>query len=179
MFLGTVSCHRGTTRVVNGTDVEPKKYPFMVRFAALVLNMNTTPFFLKIQVAICEDEVPLCGGTIIRESWILTAAHCVEEINVKALTILYGITDISNSTKNIAFVKEIIMHEKYESKSIINDISLLKLSERLHFNVKTVAKVILPPQSFEVPINDNKAAFIGWGLNAVKFYLKLFFLEFL
>ena len=48
-------------RIVGGEEAEVNEYPWMVR-----LFTTSTPFFYDI-----------CGGSLISDSWILTAAHCI------------------------------------------------------------------------------------------------------
>lgn len=110
----------------------------------------------------------MCGGTIIEENWILTAAHCVYGTSLKVLTVQYGITDISTYFQNVAFVKEVKCHKNYKVKSLDNDIALLRLTDRLKFS-DTVSKVALPSQGFQALTGYKNAVLIGWGLNKVKF----------
>ena len=47
-----------TTRIVGGQEATPHSYPF--------------------QVALFIGEGYFCGGSIISDQWILTAAHCID-----------------------------------------------------------------------------------------------------
>lgn len=109
-----------------------------------------------------------CGGTIIYCDWILTAAHCVENLIPSDFTVYYGITDLAEPDHDIALVKKIMVHEEYSpDDSYANDIALLKLHNILPCNSKSVSPVLLPSKGFEVPINKMEAILIGWGLNQV------------
>lgn len=52
-----------TPKIVNGTDADIQDFPFIVSLQ---------------HVADEETSYHSCGGTILNELWILTAAHCVE-----------------------------------------------------------------------------------------------------
>lgn len=57
--------------IFSGRTVQDGEYPFMVALGYLNSEEN-------------KDEVPIiynCGGTLITESHVLTAAHCVANIN--------------------------------------------------------------------------------------------------
>ena len=60
-----------SSRVVNGQDAAPHSWPW--------------------QVSLRKNGYHLCGGSLIRPNWIVTAAHCVySNTNPSGYTVVVG-----------------------------------------------------------------------------------------
>lgn len=155
--LSHPSCGVQNTRVVNGDQTEENEYPWMVW---LTLSWN-------------NEGSRRCGGTIIHEQWILTAAHCPFRLN-SAQNALNPPSRISVTVGahyhaqpgttggyNVEVdVNNIHLHPQYR---LPYDIALLKLVSPLTFS-ETVKPVCLAPRAW---IDDDMAGkevtLSGWG----------------
>ncbi|KAH8294048.1 hypothetical protein KR054_007729 [Drosophila jambulina] len=136
-------------RVVNGTDSTVEKYPFVVslRFS---------------------DGSHSCGGSIISQHFVMTAAHCTNGRSVDSFSVQFGVTNISSVGPNVVRVKKIIQHEEFDPwRQNANDISLLMVAEPFVFDGIHVAPVTLPALAFAVPQSNAgvQGVLIGWGYN--------------
>jgi len=121
---------------------------------------------------------PLCGGSLITEKVVLSAAHCVEakELNASDYLIGLGMYDISgfkdwtseDFRKHVIMeVEEIIIHEGY-SKSMFYDVSLLILKERARFSFE-VSPVCLPKKEEIDILEKENNIVVGFGTTHIWF----------
>ncbi|XP_013918610.1 PREDICTED: granzyme A-like [Thamnophis sirtalis] len=80
---------------------------------------HSRPFMAKIK----GSKGRLCGGTLIKPNWVLTAAHCI--ITNKTEVIL-GIHSENDTTKQVFKVNKKISHPDFDRVKKQNDIMLLQ-----------------------------------------------------
>ena len=114
------------------------------------------------QVSLQYYGFGFCGGTIISDEWILTAAHCavykVEYVNIRAGT------NRMTSGGSIHPAKEFIIHEKYTTNIYgipLNDVALIKLSTPL--KVDTTRNPIKLFDMNEKAVAGSASIITGWG----------------
>lgn len=115
-----------------------RKYrPFEIRMPRIIGGDETYPADYPWTASIKLNNQPICGGSLIDNRWILTAAHCVVGYNPKNLTIRLGAYRIKDLTEENAVelgVSLFIVHKEYSMpRPFSNDIALLKLSDPINF----------------------------------------------
>ena len=130
---------RGEGRIVGGEDVLIRDYPWQV-------SLQLTPQF---------GGAHMCGGTIVDEEWILTAAHClvVEQngedfyLTPAHVRIRAGFTSMSDPSQGSYYnVSELHLHPDYSTSAYPNDIALIRLSSEIDLADINKAKVGLVSQ---------------------------------
>jgi len=117
------------------------------------------------QVALYFNNRYFCGGAIISENWIVTAAHCTHQKTGKGKwLVVAGDHDIQKHSESmqIRLNTEVHNHPQYVNDNTFNnDISLIKMKFPLVFN-KRVRPICLPKSDAEFP--DKMKCFVsGWG----------------
>ncbi len=95
---------------------------------AIVGGTNAPAGLYPYQVSIQDTRGGhFCGGSIIGDRWVLTAAHCVVGSRTSQLLVEGGITSLSSRGAMFG-VRQIVVHPSYNSRTSDNDIALLELT---------------------------------------------------
>ncbi|XP_050193889.1 coagulation factor XI-like isoform X5 [Myiozetetes cayanensis] len=139
-------------RIVGGTDSSPGEWPWQV----------------SLHVKLSRQR-HLCGGSIISNRWILTAAHCVTSLaNPNIWRVYAGILKQSEINEDTPFfkVEEIIVHPQYKYAQTGYDIALMKLAKPMNFT--DLQLPICLPSKEDTNIFYTDCWVIGWGYRKEK-----------
>ncbi|XP_074595037.1 trypsin-1-like [Brevipalpus obovatus] len=121
------------------------------------ISISHAPYQVSIQSARfgLSKDTHFCGGSIINENYVVTAAHCAKGFRVSSLRIVAGASDIKTSKDTVTRrVSEAIIHPKYNEQIIDNDIALLRVS--VPFDLSSgdspIAAICLP---------EKKTSYVG------------------
>ncbi|KAG6448119.1 venom protease [Manduca sexta] len=135
---------RAQGRVFGSRPANPREWPWMA---------SITP----------EGFEQYCGGVLITDRHVLTAAHCTRRWEANELYVRLGEYDFkrTNDTRSYNFrVVEKVQHVDFEISNYHHDIAILKLDKPAIFNTY-VWPICLPPPGLS--IENETVTVIGWG----------------
>ncbi len=145
-FTGTKD---NVLKIVGGTNVDIADYPWQI--------------YLK------ADKY-MCGGIIISNKWILTAAHCTldengNSIDASKMEVTAGATNPYSATSKHHFdVKRYIRHSDYNDVNYYNDVAVLELNENLNIANADAISLLSVADEQNGDINPGVMAIVtGWG----------------
>nr|XP_020728835.1 mast cell protease 1A-like [Odocoileus virginianus texanus] len=129
-------------KIIEGQEAKPHSRPYMA-----YLQSKTS------------RETHMCGGFLVREDFVLTAAHCQR----RSIKVKLGAHNIKKKerTQQVIRVRRAIPHPGYNNKNHVNDIMLLQLKRKAKLTA-TVSTIHLPSGSDTVK-PGMLCSVAGWG----------------
>ncbi|KAL3276424.1 hypothetical protein HHI36_011809 [Cryptolaemus montrouzieri] len=140
----------GDQRVVGGKPSQPAAWPWVV--------------------SIYKNGIFHCGGVIINDLWIVTAAHCIDKYWQFYYEVQAGILRRFSYSpmEQTRWVVAAIAHDNYDKTNLKNDIALMRLNSPVRYN-RYVRPICLPSETtagrdfLQGPPPGTICSTVGWG----------------
>lgn len=133
IWLATYEAKTIDTRIVDGTPAVNFQFPWHVSLRIRVIN---------------SDRESFCGGALISDLFILTAASCLRQI--ERIQCDFGSTHFSQPLLTLHSTA-ILIHPNYNANFNTNDLAIIRLPQPVTFST-SIRAINLPTQS---QANDN------------------------
>ncbi|XP_018566991.1 serine protease persephone [Anoplophora glabripennis] len=131
-------------RRANGDEAKPHSLPYMAAIHTIT-----------------SDKAVLCGGTLISDSIVMTAARCVSGTTEAEVILGAHNIDEEEDTQVVINSSEFVIHPNYTDDSNLHDIALIQLPTSVTLN-ENIALVALP--TLDDANYDDALGFVaGWG----------------
>ncbi|XP_029095264.1 cathepsin G-like isoform X1 [Monodon monoceros] len=129
-------------QIIGGQEARPHSHPYMA--------------YVQIQT----PRLQTCGGFLVREDFVMTAAHCLGR-QISVILGAHNIRTLERTQQRIPVLRA-IPHPTYNQRNNQNDIMLLQLRSRVTRN-RAVRPVALP-QTQDSLSPGTLCTVAGWGL---------------
>ncbi|XP_006735225.1 transmembrane protease serine 12 [Leptonychotes weddellii] len=137
------------SRIIGGTTAQTGAWPWVV----------------SLQIQSGKILAHICGGSLVKNKWVLTAAHCTKDIRDPLMwRVVIGTNSIKGHhphSKKMK-VKAIIIHPDFNLETYVNDIALFHLKKAVRYT-DYIQPICLPFDVFQKLDQNTKCFISGWG----------------
>jgi secreted trypsin-like serine protease len=147
-----------SVNIIGGAEAPIEAYPFMV-----AVGPSFDGQFFQ-----------FCGGSLISDRWVVTAAHCTEGFPIEFASVLVGTDNVSDGSGQVLAVKALHIHPDYtltpaeptgEPVSVLAgfDIALWELADPIALADSSLNTVEMLRAGTDLDATGTLATALGWG----------------
>ncbi|HKN93052.1 MAG TPA: serine protease [Thermoleophilaceae bacterium] len=150
-------------KIVHGADASATDFPFQ----ALLYTAGGTP----VSTDPTDGADRICGGVIIDETHVITAAHCVYDVfranqasSPGDYSVAVGTADLTDNTNTqVSSVSALSFDPRYDPNTNVHDVAVLTLSDPLTPSPTVEPIDILDAGTFDLLPDGTTFTVSGWG----------------
>ncbi|XP_067359287.1 trypsin-like [Channa argus] len=140
-----------------------------VHSARIIGGSEVTPYSIKYQASILYLNTHFCGGTLIHQQWVASAAHCWRPNHLIQVVLSEHNINKVEGFEQVFNVTLIVRHYQFQYWTFDNDIMLLKLDRPATINAR-VEPVSLPSPDTPPFAELAWCTVSGWGVTSLTSY---------
>jgi trypsin len=134
--------------IVDGKPAAPGRWPFTVA----LLDKGTPDNY----------NAQFCGGALIDNNHVLTAAHCVEGASANSMQVLVGTNSLAQGGRRIN-VTRVTIHPDFDANPFLqSDVAVLRLGEAVN-DIAPVTYASSATQDNNIAPDNARTTVVGWG----------------
>jgi trypsin len=115
------------------------------------------------KIHLCSSRSHFCGGSILNENYIVTAAHCISGFNISRMSVFAGERDLREQSKGSRhLIDDCVIHPEYVELNN-SDVAVCKLQSQLTFGEN-----ISPIKLSKTYVGGGEECLLsGWGYTSM------------
>ncbi len=133
----------------------------------IIHGENASNYTWSWTISLRDRKGHFCGGSILNEKYVITAAHCFHgRMDIlSSIVICAGTIRLSATCSQSRKIQNLTNHPSYKRATFENDIALIQVNAPFNFTDISIARICLPNiiHDKKYPTPGTNVTTVGWG----------------